>query len=146
MIRIKFVQTAADRASCFQIRDAVFCTEQKVPVAIERDTYDADALHFLAVDDGQPVGTARVVMKDNGKTAKIGRVAVLALNRGAGIGKLLLAAIEASPALQQVDHFALEAQTHALKFYTALGYVAHGDEFIEAGIPHFKMRKPKTQR
>ena len=139
------VQVAHDRKSidaCLEIRRVIFVVEQNVPVAIERDQHDATALHFIARSGAQPIGTARVVLKDNGKTAKIGRVAVLRSHRGTGIGKLLLAAVETSPDLSNVSHFALEAQTHALRFYTSLGYAAHGDEFMDAGIPHRSMKKP----
>jgi predicted GNAT family N-acyltransferase len=30
----------------------------------------------------------------------------------------------------------LAAQTQAIGFYERLGYVAHGNEFMDAGIPH----------
>jgi predicted GNAT family N-acyltransferase len=33
----------------------------------------------------------------------------------------------------------LHAQTHALGFYERYGFRAEGAEFIEAGIPHFRM-------
>jgi predicted GNAT family N-acyltransferase len=87
------------------------------------------------------VGTARVVLKDNGTVAKIGRVAVCRSKRGMGIGKRLIAAIEDTLALEGVDHFILEAQTHALQFYACMGYEAYGEEFMDAGIPHFRMKK-----
>ena len=35
----------------------------------------------------------------------------------------------------------LAAQTHAIGFYEALGYVPFGDEFMDAGIPHRNMSK-----
>ena len=31
------------------------------------------------------------------------------------------------------------SQTHALGFYARLGYAAHGEEFLDAGIPHLHM-------
>jgi len=81
------------------------------------------------------------VLKDNGTAAKIGRVAVSRSKRGKGIGKRLIAAIEEAPALEGVDYFLLEAQTHALRFYARMGYQAYGEEFMDAGIPHFRMKK-----
>ena len=35
----------------------------------------------------------------------------------------------------------LHAQTHALGFYEKHGFVAEGEEFMEAGIPHFVMTR-----
>ena len=141
MITIRAANTTQDIEECFRIRDEVFIVEQSVPVDLERDEHDSKALHFIAVADGQPVGTARAVLRDNGMSAKIGRVAVCRSNRGFGIGKLLIAAIEATPDLKHVHDFLLDAQTHALKFYRRLGYEAYGEEFMDAGIPHRHMRK-----
>ena len=141
MITIRPANTAQDIEACFRIREEVFIVEQSVPVELERDEHDGNALHFIALADGQSVGTARAVMKDGGSSAKIGRAAVCRSHRGFGIGKLLMAAIEASPDLGGVHHFLLDAQTHALHFYAHLGYQAYGEEFMDAGIPHRHMKK-----
>jgi predicted GNAT family N-acyltransferase len=141
MITIRAANTARDVEECFRIREEVFVGEQHVPVDLERDENDSKALHFMALADDRSVGTARVVFRDDGASAKIGRVAVRRSNRGFGIGKLLIAAIEAAPDLRGVHHFLLDAQTHALQFYEGLGYEAYGEEFIDAGIPHRHMKK-----
>ena len=117
-----------------EIRRKVFIDEQNVPQEEEWDGLDPESLHFLAMLDGQPVGTARLL-----PDAHIGRVAVLANARGTGIGVLLMqAAIEAA---RHAGHskVALSAQVQALAFYERLGFVAHGNEFLDAGIPHREM-------
>jgi predicted GNAT family N-acyltransferase len=141
MITIRVANTTQDIEACFRIREAVFIVEQRVPFDLERDQHDSEALHFMALADGQCIGTARVVLKDNGASAKIGRVAVCRSNRGFGIGKLLIAAIEATPELGHVDNFLLDAQMHALQFYARLGYEVFGEEFVDAGISHRHMKK-----
>jgi predicted GNAT family N-acyltransferase len=128
----------ADFEACFAIRLAVFVQEQKVPVEEERDEYDSTARHFLARENGVPLGTARVILKDDGATAKIGRVAVLAAGRGKGVGAALMRFIEAQAGAKSC---VLDAQIQALKFYQALGYEAYGEAFLDAGIPHRRMRK-----
>lgn len=35
----------------------------------------------------------------------------------------------------------LNAQRHALGFYERAGFVSEGNEFIEAGIPHYRMTR-----
>jgi predicted GNAT family N-acyltransferase len=140
-ITIRAANTTRDMAECLRIREQVFIVEQRVPPDMERDEHDSDALHFIALADGRPVATARVVLRDNGASAKIGRVAVCRSNRGFGIGKLLMAAIESAPDLAQVHDFLLDAQTDALPFYLRLGYAAYGEEFMDAGIPHRHMKK-----
>jgi predicted GNAT family N-acyltransferase len=102
-ITIKTANTKSEIEECFRLREEVFIIEQSVPVDMERDEHDATALHFLALVDAKSVGTARVVLKDNGTVAKIGRVAVCRSKRGMGIGKRLIAAIEETLALEGVD-------------------------------------------
>ncbi|MEL7611834.1 GNAT family N-acetyltransferase [Vreelandella titanicae] len=117
-----------------EIRRKVFIEEQNVPQDEEWDGLDPECQHFLAMLDGQPVGTARLLPDGH-----IGRVAVLAEARGSGIGVLLMqAAIEAA---RHAGHaqVALSAQVHALAFYERLGFIAHGGEFLDAGIPHREM-------
>lgn len=117
-----------------EIRRKVFIEEQSVPQDEEWDGLDPACQHFLAMLDQQPVGTARLLPDGH-----IGRVAVLANARGTGIGVLLMqAAIEAA---RHAGHsqVALSAQVHALAFYERLGFIAHGDEFLDAGIPHREM-------
>jgi len=145
MITIRAASTTEDIDECFRIRAEVFVVEQNVPVDLERDEHDSKALHFIALADGQYVGTARVVLGDNGASAKIGRVAVCQSSRGFGIGKMLIAAIEGSPDLKHVHNFLLDAQTHARQFYTRLGYEAYGEEFMDAGIPHRHTKKRNHQ-
>jgi predicted GNAT family N-acyltransferase len=131
--------TDPDFAACFAIRLTVFVDEQKVPLEEERDEHDPTALHFLALLEGEPAGTARVLIKDAGRLAKITRVAVLASARGTGVGAALMRHIHAAvPAAS----FTLDAQLRALPFYERLGYRAEGPEFMEAGIPHRRMVKP----
>ena len=57
---------------------------------------------------------------------------------GLGVGAALMTYIER--AVPGRD-FVLDAQMHALAFYERLGYVAEGDVFMDAGIPHRHMRK-----
>ncbi|MDD3371809.1 MAG: GNAT family N-acetyltransferase [Alphaproteobacteria bacterium] len=133
--------TEAEKEACFRIRRDVFVGEQNVPEEIELDEYDKTALHFIALKNGAPIGTARAVLKDNGQTAKIGRVAVVPSERKSGAGRIIMNAIERSDKTKTVQTFVLDAQTHAIPFYARLGYAAYGEEFMDAGIPHFHMKK-----
>ena len=79
-----------DLAACHAIRRAVFIEEQAVPEDLEIDDLDGEAIHLLAVTGGRAVGTARILLA--GETGKIGRVAVLADQRGTGLGAALIRA------------------------------------------------------
>lgn len=116
------------------IRRVVFIDEQQVPQEEEWDGRDGECLHFLATLNGEPVGTARLLPDGH-----IGRVAVLSSARGAGIGYRLMEAAIAAAREAGHRHAALSAQLHALAFYERLGFVAHGEVFMDAGIPHREM-------
>jgi predicted GNAT family N-acyltransferase len=106
-----------------------------VPREEEWDGLDEAATHFLALNSaGQPLGCARLL-----PDGQIGRMAVLKESRGTGLGqRLLTAAIEAAVSQGQRRVF-LHAQTHAIGFYRKAGFLPHGPEFMEAGIPHVEM-------
>lgn len=123
------------------IRRTVFIEEQNVPEDEEWDGRDGDCTHFLAIRDGTPIGTARVMQL--GDVAKIQRVCVLAEARGAGVGAALIAHILADDALRATCTTAkLGSQTHAIPFYERLGFTASGPEYLDAGIPHRDMTRP----
>ena len=133
--RVRRATWPADQAALRELRERVFVQEQGVPLELEWDGLDAEAIHLLAEDaDGRPVGTARVLA-----SGQIGRMAVLAELRGRGIGaSLLVAALEAAR-LAGLPRPWLNAQTSAQSFYEKAGFRPQGEIFMEAGIPHRKM-------
>ena len=71
----------------------------------------------------------------------IGRMAVLRVARGTGMGASVLDALMAKAAELGYGELILNAQTHAAPFYARVGFEQVGEEFEEAGIPHIEMRK-----
>jgi len=128
---------AHDAAHLAAIRRTVFIEEQGVPEALEWDEQDAAAAHLLALaDDGSPIGCARLLPDGH-----IGRMAVVPAWRRRGVGHALLAAAEDAARARGHAIVALSAQTHAAGFYARAGYVAVGEVYEEAGIPHIAMQK-----
>jgi predicted GNAT family N-acyltransferase len=125
--------------AAFEVRYEVFVDEQEVPHELEVDELDACALHLVAIRDGQVVGTLR--MLDQEGAAKIGRVAVRAAARRAGIGARLMDRAAAIAVERGFAEIVLHAQVAVAGFYRRLGYVEEGDLFDEAGIPHIAMRR-----
>lgn len=127
-----------DIATCRRLRRIVFIDEQGVSEADEIDDKDDQAIHLLAMLNGEPVGSARLLIL--GETGKIGRVCVLARHRGTGLGAALIrAAVAELRAQPGVTRAKLGAQTHAIGFYEKLGFTATGPEYDDAGIPHRDM-------
>jgi len=124
--------------AAFALRREVFVWEQKVPEAEENDSYDLTATHFVAVAQGEVVGTLRLI--EQPEHVKIGRVAVHQQFRGRGIAKKMIAAAMDQSRSRGHARFYLTAQSDKLGFYEALGFVAFGPEFFDGGIPHRAMR------
>jgi predicted GNAT family N-acyltransferase len=118
----------------------VFCDEQGVSFAADRDGRDQDALHVVAVDDGRVIGTCRVLVQ--GTLARLGRLAVEADQRRRGIAAQILDAASRTASDAGATEIDLHAQTYALPLYEAAGYRTSGEEFVEEGIRHVAMRKP----
>ncbi|HEY9350443.1 MAG TPA: GNAT family N-acetyltransferase [Acidothermales bacterium] len=140
-VDVRRVTTREDLAAAYEIREDVFVAGQGVPLELERDVLDRVAVHVLARRDGQPVATGRLVARDDG-VGVLGRIAVIASERGTGLGVAVMRALEDNARELGLDRIELHAQTHALAFYQRLGYSPVGEEYVEAGIPHLSMDKP----
>ncbi|RQG90966.1 GNAT family N-acetyltransferase [Natrarchaeobius chitinivorans] len=140
MVDVRIAETDRERTDAFAVRQDVFVDEQGVDEDVEYDEYDTDAVHFVAYDDGEPVGAARLRELEDGG-GKVERVAVKRAHRNEGIGRALMDVLEREANSRGITSFTLHSQTHAADFYRRLGYERHGPEFDEAGIPHVEMRK-----
>ncbi|MFO7834450.1 MAG: GNAT family N-acetyltransferase [Halohasta sp.] len=129
-------------AAIAAIRYAVFVGEQGVDEAIEWDDNETVAEHVLLVEEGRPIGTARV--RRVADALKCERIAVRASARGAGWGSRLMAVCETIARERGVDVCVLHAQQRAAAFYRRQGYRVVSEPFEEAGIPHVKMRLELT--
>jgi predicted GNAT family N-acyltransferase len=131
------ISSRKELAKAYTIRTRVFVREQGVPKEIEMDRDDKRAVHFLALESGKAVGTARVVMRHG--SAKIGRMAVLKAYRGRGIGTKLLKRAIVMAKKQGAQQIYLHAQVPVIGFYETMAFQCVGPVFKETGIPHRKM-------
>ncbi|GMR01629.1 MAG: GNAT family N-acetyltransferase [Gammaproteobacteria bacterium] len=135
-IKIRIADWQTDRKILSQIRRAVFIEEQKVPEELEWDEFDDSSIHFLVTQEYQPIACAR--LKHDGQ---IGRMAVLAKHRNQGAGSELLQFVLKQAGEQKLEKVYLHAQLTAISFYKKQGFIAAGDIFYEANIPHREMLK-----
>jgi predicted GNAT family N-acyltransferase len=145
MFRIELLSWESARSAAAPIRFTVFVEEQRVPTDIELDEHDATSLHALARNgQGEVIGTGRLLSAEDHASRSvghIGRMAVLAAWRGRGAGGAILEALVDAARARGDTEVALSAQSHALAFYRAHGFVAEGEDYIEAGIMHRDMRR-----
>ena len=118
------------------VRFQVFVQEQRVPVKLELDDFDAVSAHALALDaSGKAIGTGRLLPDGH-----IGRMAVLPEWRRSGVGAAIMRALLNEARRRGLASVELSAQCHARRFYERLGFRVVGDVFMEAGIEHIAMR------
>jgi len=141
-IDIAMVNFSEKQAEITSVRRAVFVEEQNVPENIDFDGSDTDFIHVLATDkNGRPVGTARINHK-----GRIGRMAVLKNYRRQGIGRKMIQALMDYGRKNSITDFHVSSQITAVGFYKKMGFEPFGEEFLEAGIKHIKMKLKNPQK
>jgi ElaA protein len=123
-----------------QLRTAVFVVEQDC-VYQDMDGKDQVALHVLGKEDGKLVAYTRVFKPGTYyEDASIGRVITDSNARGRGYGrKIVEASIHALEAGSGKISITISAQSYLRKFYREFGFKEAGSEYLEDGIPHYKM-------
>ncbi|WP_062532514.1 GNAT family N-acetyltransferase [Jeotgalibaca dankookensis] len=123
------------------LRHSVFVDEQNVSLAIEIDEKESSCIHVVGYDQRKrPLVTARLYPL-NAQTFKLQRVAVLLRERGNNYGKEIMAFMEAKAKQLGATEMVLGAQVHALPFYEKLDYQICSEQYEEAGIFHYDMKK-----
>ncbi len=126
-----------DETAIAAVRRAVFIDEQGVPEALEWEAIDAECTWFVAEMGavGEIIGIVRLH-----PAGRVGRMAVRAEWRRQGVGCALMGVLIDHARSIGLTGLGLAAQTHALGFYQGFGFVAEGEVFDDAGIPHRRMR------
>lgn len=122
----------------YKLRVDVFVAEQNCPFK-EIDDQDAapETRHILAFDGETLAGCARVFPTTDG--SRFGRFVVHPDFRGSGLGPQIV-----RTGIEYTERFdgdlIVEAQSGLVGYYEQFGLVAEGDEFLDTGVPHRKMR------
>lgn len=134
--KVRLADWERDEPALREVRTSVFVKEQAVSEREEWDGLDAECTHAVAENPEQGVfGTGRLH-----PSGKIGRMAVLPEWRGQGVGAAILRRLLEEATGRGLESVYLHAQVQVLGFYSRFGFVAEGEEFEEAGIPHRLMR------
>ncbi len=139
-IEVRLARGDEERRRAFELRHLVFVVEQGVPEELERDEHDDGALHVVALEAGELVGTGRLVEQPGG-VGRVGRMAVRSDRRRRGVGELILDQLERVARERGLAEIELHAQAYVEPFYRRAGYRPEGEHFEEAGIDHVLMRK-----
>ena len=132
---LRLAPWSSEQETLKSLRHQVFIVEQGVSTAEEWDGRDDESVHLIVESaDGQAIGTGRLLPE-----GRIGRMAVLKEWRRRGVGAAIMKFFVRMAAEEGRESLVLDAQTHAIGFYEGFGFVAEGDIFMDAGIPHRRM-------
>ena len=141
MVDVKLGPWAALGPQAQAIRTEVFIDEQRIPVDMEWDEEDANAVHAVAFNRfGLPLATGRLLQHAPG-VARIGRMAAIQAVRGSGVGRAVLDALMHAAQARGDVEVRLSAQASARPFYARAGFAPIGVAFEEAGIAHIEMTR-----
>src|SRR5690606_11341839 len=119
-----------DRTKVMVVRGIVFCEEQGIPYSVERDEFDATALHVLGEIGDEPVAAGRV--RECSDHAVLGRIAMRSRYRGTGIGHALTEFLISIALERGYTDCRMHAQAHLTPFYARHGFRAVGQPFFVA--------------
>ncbi len=118
-----------------KIRHEVFVIGQNCPADLEWE-FEEESTHFILLKNKTAVATARYRKTNYG--FKLERFAVLDKHQGKGYGHIILKRL-LDDLKNCNEKIYLHAQSQVIPFYEKMSFSKHGDEFVEAGIKHYKM-------
>ena len=123
-----------------RLRSEVFVVEQQC-IYQDIDNKDKKAVHIFLKEKNEIIAYSRVFKeKEYFENPSIGRVVVANKRRMYGVGKKIMN-ISINYIKQNIKAKSIEisAQKYLKKFYSNLGFVQQGDEYLEDNIPHLRM-------
>ena len=123
-----------------RLRSEVFVVEQEC-IYQDIDNKDKKAVHIFLKEKNEIIAYSRVFKeKEYFENPSIGRVVVANKRRMYGVGKKIMN-ISINYIKQNIKAKSIEIseQKYLKKFYSNLGFVQQGDEYLEDNIPHLRM-------
>jgi ribosomal protein S18 acetylase RimI-like enzyme len=141
-MHIRAPHTPEEWEAYFRLRFTVLRQPWHQPEGSERLPDEAQATHAAAyAETGELLGVARL-QKNSENTGQVRCVAVSPEAQGKGVGKALMAYLEAAARRQGLTEIVLEAREGAVPFYLALGYQITKESYLLFGeIQHYTMRR-----
>lgn len=140
-IDIKHPSSDEEYKAYFHLRWKLLRAPWNQPEGSELDEFEDESFHFIAVDESETVGVARLQFNSDSE-AQIRYMAVASSHERQGIGRALMLAMEAYTRASACKLIVLDAREPAVGFYQKLGYNIDEESYLlfEA-IQHFRMSK-----
>ena len=123
-----------------RLRSEVFVVEQEC-IYQDIDNKDKKAVHIFLKEKNEIIAYSRVFKeKEYFENPSIGRVVVANKRRMYGVGKKIMnISIDYIKQNIKAKSIEISAQKYLKKFYSNLGFIQQGDEYLEDNIPHLRM-------
>ena len=123
-----------------RLRSEVFVVEQQC-IYQDIDNKDKKAVHIFLKEKNEIIAYSRVFKeKEYFENPSIGRVVVANKRRMYGVGKKIMnISIDYIKQNIKAKSIEISAQKYLKKFYSDLGFVQQGEEYLEDNIPHLRM-------
>lgn len=141
MVTSVFIPGSEDISEPLEVRHEVFVTEQGWSEDDEGDGCDEGALHLIVYEDEAPAAAGRIW--HDGKSFRIGRLAVKKQYRGQGLGDLALRLLIYKATNSGAESLIAHVQPHAAVLFKKFGFKETGESLNEAGRPHIVMAVAK---
>lgn len=143
-MEIKSPQTEAEWKAYYALRFTVLREPWNQPLGSEVLTDEDQAIHAIAMEDGEVLGVARM-HESAEKQGQVRCVAIATAAQGKGIGKAIMAYLEEKATQKGWTEIVLEARENAVPFYQAIGYNIVTESYLLFGeIQHYRMKKALT--
>jgi predicted GNAT family N-acyltransferase len=140
MLQIRNIEHS-ELAKLFHLRQAVLRAPLGLNLADEDLTLERTWIKIGGFDEHDNLIACLMLTPLDESTLKLRQMAVDATFQGLGYGKQLVVFAEVYALMHKYKSMVLHARSTAIPFYKKLNYQVVGNEFIEVGIPHFKMEK-----
>ena len=123
-----------------RLRSEVFVVEQEC-IYQDIDNKEKKAVHIFLKEKNEIIAYSRVFKeKEYFENPSIGRVVVANKRRMYGVGKKIMnISIDYIKQNIKAKSIEISAQKYLKKFYSNLGFIQEGDEYLEDNIPHLRM-------
>ncbi len=142
MIEIRSPQNQEEWNKYYQLRWEILRKPWKQPVGSEKDAFEDQAIHLMAIDDKDEVLGVCRLQKNSDTEGQIRFMAVSENAQGKGIGKMLINAAEKKAKDLGLNRIILQARENAVPFYKACKYQIVEKTFLLFDtIQHYLMTK-----
>lgn len=141
-IKIIHPFTEEEWSAYYQLRYEILRKPWNQPENTTRDETENESIHWLMMDEhSTPIATGRLQI-NSPTEGQIRSMAVQTDKQNAGLGTLMIQAIEEEAICMNLSEIILDARKEAVPFYIKNGYVVIKDSYLLFNsIQHYQMSK-----